>query len=420
MFIDLATISVRAGKGGNGSVSFHREKYIASGGPDGGDGGRGGDIIVRADDHLTTLMDFRYRRVYEAENGVDGGARLCSGKNGAPLVIRVPRGTLVRDKQTGALMADLSGGKEILLARGGLGGWGNKHFATPTRQAPRFAKAGLPGQSFEVTLELKLLADVGLIGLPNVGKSSLLSVMSAARPKIADFPFTTLVPNLGVVRADDDHSFVCADIPGLIEGASQGAGLGHDFLRHVERCRLLLHILDCAGGEDRDPLAEFDLINAELRAHAPELGEREMWVVANKLDAVQDDTLMDRIRKHVAPRPLYCVSAATTQGVRELIRAVSERLDALEPMVIFEPDFEAPAPDAAAHQTRIEKRGGVWQVEGVWLERLMRNINFTDVESRLYFERRLRQAGVFEELERLGVEEHDPIKLYELEFEYVR
>ena len=273
-FIDKARISVSAGKGGNGAVAFHREKYIAAGGPDGGDGGNGGDIILQVDDNMSTLMDFRYKRKYTAENGMDGQGSRKFGKSGKPLTICVPRGTLVRDAETNEIIKDMSSSEPYVLCRGGKGGWGNCHFATPTRQVPRFAKAGLPGESHDVILELKLLADVGLIGFPNVGKSTLLSVVSKARPKIANYHFTTLFPNLGVVYVDEGVSFVMADIPGIIEGAADGAGLGHDFLRHIDRCRLLVHVVDVSGSEGRDPVADFDAINAELAQYSPELATR--------------------------------------------------------------------------------------------------------------------------------------------------
>ena len=285
-FIDKARISVKAGAGGNGCVSFHREKYIAAGGPDGGDGGSGGSIILQVDDNLSTLMDFRYKRKYVAENGVDGSGQRKSGKDGKSLTIRVPRGTLVRDPETSEIIQDMSGDEPFVLCRGGKGGWGNTHFATPTRQAPRFAKSGLPGEAMEVVLELKLLADVGLVGFPNVGKSTLLSVVSRANPKIANYHFTTLYPNLGVVYVDDGVSFVMADIPGIIEGASEGAGLGHDFLRHIDRCRLLVHVVDVSGSEGRDPVADFDAINAELVSYSPELARRPPRVAAHKVDGM--------------------------------------------------------------------------------------------------------------------------------------
>ena len=322
-FVDTAKITVKAGNGGNGCVSFHREKYVAAGGPDGGDGGNGGNIILQVDDNLSTLMDFRYKRKYVAENGVDGMGQRKSGKDGKSLTIRVPRGTLVRDAETGEIIKDMSDSEPYILCRGGKGGWGNTHFATPTRQAPRFAKSGLPGESLDVVLELKLLADVVLIGFPNVGKSTLLSVVSRAQPKIANYHFTTLFPNLGVVYVEEGVSFVMADIPGIIEGASEGAGLGHDFLRHIDRCRLLVHVVDVSGSEGRDPVEDFDAINAELKQYSPDLAERPQIVAANKVDILPPDSdNLERLRTHVEALgyTLLEISAAAHQGTRELVK----------------------------------------------------------------------------------------------------
>ncbi|MBQ1955714.1 MAG: GTPase ObgE, partial [Clostridia bacterium] len=298
MFIDSANIVLKAGDGGNGAVSFHREKYVASGGPDGGDGGRGGDIILRTDTNLSTLMDYKYHRKYTAGNGENGGKKKCFGRDGKSLVLRVPDGTVVKDRESGLVICDLSGeNNEFVIAKGGRGGWGNSHFATPTRQCPRFAHSGTQGELRDVTLELKLLADVGLLGFPNVGKSTLLSVVSAARPKIANYHFTTLVPNLGIVSVADT-SFVMADIPGLIEGAADGAGLGIDFLRHVERCRLLIHIVDISGSEDRDPIEDFERINSELFLYSEELASRPQIVAANKCDLAENSDNLERLRRH--------------------------------------------------------------------------------------------------------------------------
>ena len=316
-FVDKVTITVRAGDGGNGAVTFHREKYVAAGGPDGGDGGRGGDIIFEVDDNMSTLMDFRYKRKYVAANGADGQGKRCSGRVGQSLHIRVPRGTLLRDADSGAIMHDMSSGEPFVAARGGRGGWGNQHFATPTRQVPRFAKPGLPGESHTILLELKLLADVGLVGFPNVGKSTLLSVVSKAHPKIANYHFTTLFPNLGVVYVSEGSSFVMADIPGIIEGASDGAGLGHDFLRHIDRCRLLVHLVDVSGSEGRDPVEDFETINAELRAYSDVLASRMQIVAANKCDLLGDDrTNIDRLRAHVEAQgyAFFEMSAASLGG----------------------------------------------------------------------------------------------------------
>ncbi len=422
-FVDTARISVRAGKGGNGAVAFHREKYVAAGGPDGGDGGAGGNIVLQADDNMSTLMDFRYKRKYVAENGADGQGNRKNGKGGKPLVIRVPRGTLVRDAETSEIIKDMSDGEPFVLCRGGRGGWGNAHFATPTRQVPRFAKAGLEGESHDVVLELKLLADVGLIGFPNVGKSTLLSVVSKAQPKIANYHFTTLFPNLGVVYVDEETSFVMADIPGLIEGASEGAGLGHDFLRHVDRCRLLVHVVDVSGSEGRDPVADFDAINAELAQWSPELAARPQIVVANKTDIMADESLLDALRAHVEPLgfPVFALSAASHTGTRELVRAVAAKLAELPPVAVYEPTYVPRPPQLDADEPlEIEVEDGVWYVAGKWLERLMANVNFTDYESRMFFDKTLREAGVFARLEERGIKDGDTVDLYGLQFEYQR
>ena len=411
-FIDKARITVRAGNGGNGAVAFHREKYIAAGGPDGGDGGDGGSIIVRVDDNMSTLMDFRYKRKYVAANGVDGQGGRKSGKDGQSLTIRVPRGTLIRDAETGEIIKDMSDDQPFVLCKGGRGGWGNQHFATPTRQVPRFAKAGLPGESHDVVLELKLLADVGLVGFPNVGKSTLLSVVSKAHPKIANYHFTTLYPNLGVVYVDEGVSFVMADIPGIIEGASEGAGLGHDFLRHIDRCRLLVHLVDVSGSEGRDPIADFDAINQELRQYSPELADRPQIVVANKTDLLADPAQLDAFRAHVeeAGYTFMAMSAATHQGTRELVQ-----------VAVYEPEYVPRPPQIdTSEPLNIQQEDNTWLVEGPWLQRLMANINFSDYESRMYFDKMLRQSGLFDQLERMGIQDGDIVSMYNLEFEYQR
>ena len=423
-FIDKARITVQAGSGGNGVVAFHREKYVAAGGPDGGDGGRGGDIILRVDPHMSTLMDFRYKRKDTAENGKDGQGKRCSGRDGEDLVIRVPRGTLVRDAETNEIIKDMSGKEPFTLCKGGRGGWGNMHFATPTRQVPRFAKAGLPGESHDVILELKLLADVGLIGFPNVGKSTLLSVVSKAQPKIANYHFTTLYPNLGVVWVDEGVSFVMADIPGIIEGASGGAGLGHDFLRHIDRCRLLVHMVDVSGSEGRDPVADFDAINEELRQYSPELAERPQIVAANKVDIMEEPENLERLRAHVEAKgfTLLEISAAAHQGTRQLVGKAAEMLSVLPPVTVYEPEYvpRTPAVDSSAPLDIRRSDDGTWLVDGPWLQRLMGNVNFADYESRMWFDKTLRESGLFHRLEEMGIQDGDTVSMYDWEFEYQR
>ena len=422
-FIDKARIYCRAGKGGNGAVAFHRETYVAAGGPDGGDGGNGGNVVLVVDDNMSTLMDFRYKRRYIAENGMDGQGSRKYGKKGSDLTIRVPRGTVVRDFETNEIIKDMSDSEPFILCRGGKGGWGNTHFATPTRQVPRFAKSGLEGEEHDVVLELKLLADVGLIGFPNVGKSTLLSVVSKARPKIANYHFTTLYPNLGVVYVDEGVSFVMADIPGIIEGAADGAGLGHDFLRHIDRCRLLVHVVDVSGSEGRDPVADLDAINEELRQYSPELATRAQIVVANKTDIMEDDSLLEALRAHVEQfgYPLFALSAASHTGTRELTLKIAEKLSTLPPVIVYEPEYVKRMPVIdASEPLDITVDDNTYLVEGKWLQRLMSNINFSDHESRMYFDKMLRDHGVFAQLEAMGIQDGDIVSMYNLEFEYQR
>ena len=424
MFVDKVRITVIGGRGGDGAVAFHREKYVNAGGPDGGDGGHGGSVILRVSDHMTTLLDFRYKRKYAAQAGENGKGRNMSGKRGENLIIQVPRGTVIRDAETNAVIADMSTNDDFIIAKGGRGGWGNSHYATPTRQIPRFAKAGLKGQERDIIMELKLLADVGLVGFPNVGKSTLLSVTSNARPKIANYHFTTLFPNLGVIYVDEGVSFVMADIPGIIEGAAEGAGLGHDFLRHIDRCRLLVHVIDVSGSEDRDPVADFDAICAELENYSVDLSDRPMIVAANKTDLLAPDSdNLERLRAHVeaAGCELYEISAGTTQGTKNLMRIVAQKLEQLPPVTIYEPEYvelvEAPADPT---EFDIEHYGNTWLVTGRWLERLIENINFDDYESRNHFDMQLRKCGLFARLEEMGIEDGDTVDIYDFEFEYQR
>ena len=422
MFVDKVRISVAGGRGGDGAVAFHREKYVAAGGPDGGDGGHGGSVILRVNDNLSTLLDFRYKRKYQAQSGVAGAGGRRSGRRGEDLIIQVPRGTVVRDAETEKIIVDMSSGADFVLAKGGRGGWGNGRFATATRQLPRFAKAGRPGQERDVILELKLLADVGLVGFPNVGKSTILSRTSNARPKIANYHFTTLYPNLGVIYVEEGVSFVMADIPGIIEGAAQGAGLGHDFLRHIDRCRLLVHVVDVSGSEGRDPVADFDAICAELAEYSPDLAARPMLVAANKTDLLPPDSdNLERLRAHVQAKGcgLLTISAGTGQGLRELVLTVARQLQTLPPVAYYEPEYVEPEVQPGdPEELEIEHLGSTWAVTGTWLERLMQDINFQDYESRNFFDLQLRKWGVYDRLEQMGIQDGDTVDLYGMEFEY--
>ena len=422
MFVDKVRITVIGGRGGDGAVAFHREKYVNAGGPDGGDGGHGGSVVLRVSDHMTTLLDFRYKRKYAAQAGENGRGRNMHGKKGEPLVIEVPRGTVVRDAETNAIIVDMSTDEDFVIAKGGRGGWGNAHYATPTRQIPRFAKAGLKGQEREVVLELKLLADVGLVGFPNVGKSTLLSVTSNARPKIANYHFTTLFPNLGVIYVEEGVSFVMADIPGIIEGAAEGAGLGHDFLRHIDRCRLLVHVVDVSGSEARDPVEDFNAICDELHNYSVDLSNRPMIVAANKTDLLDPESdNLQRLRRVVeaAGCELYEISAGTTQGTRQLMRVVAQKLSTLPPVTIYEPEYVAPVVEMGdPNALEIEHLGNTWVITGTWLERLVQNINFDDYESRNHFDVLLTKSGLFKRLEEMGIQDGDTVDIYDLEFEY--
>ena len=421
-FIDTATIWLHAGKGGDGAVTFHREKFVAAGGPDGGDGGRGGDIIFVADDNLSTLMDFRYKRKYTAPDGENGRAKRMSGADGDDLVIRVPRGTVVRDAESNEIIKDMSDSEPFILCRGGKGGWGNAHFATPTRQAPRFAKSGLEGEEHDVVLELKLLADVGLIGFPNVGKSTFISVVSEAKPIIADYHFTTITPVLGVVTMGEGESFVVADIPGLIEGASDGVGLGHEFLRHVERCRMLLHIIDAAGSEGRDPIEDFEKINTELEKFDPELSKLPQIVAANKID-MADDAQIERLREYFTSRgyEFYTMCAPIQEGTAEVINAVAKRLKTLPPIKRYEAQ-EIPVEMFERQKDTgftVREEDGVFIVEAPWLLKILQRTDMDDYESLQYFQRVLHSSGILDKLESMGIQQGDTVEIYDLEFDYM-
>ena len=422
MFVDIAKIKITAGDGGNGAVAFRREKYVAAGGPDGGDGGKGGDIVFVVDDNLATLADFRYKRKYSAQNGEQGKGGRCNGKKGQDLEIAVPRGTIIREANSGAVMADMSKTDRFVAAKGGRGGWGNTHFATPTRQVPRFAKPGVPGEEWEVSLELKLLADVGLVGYPSVGKSSLISVVSQARPKIGDYHFTTLVPNLGVVSMGEGNSFVIADIPGLIEGASDGVGLGHQFLRHIDRCRLLIHIVDVSGHEGRDPIDDFEKINSELVKFNPELAERPMIVAGNKIDMAEPEQI-ERFKEYVESKgyEYYSICAPILEGTKELMNVCWKKLQELPPIKEYEVE-EIPLESLVenANDFKITQEDeGYYLVEAKWFPKVLKGVDVDDYESLQYMQRVLEKSGIFDALREKGIQEGDIVSLYDIEFEYI-
>lgn len=433
MFIDNVKITIESGHGGHGSISFRREKYVPAGGPDGGDGGRGGDIVFVADNSINTLLDFRYQKNFKAEPGTNGGGSKCKGKNGKDLILKVPVGTLVRygwetdesGNPMGIVMADLNeNGEKRVLAKGGRGGRGNQHFATPSRQAPKFSEDGRNGKSYQVTLELKLIADVGIIGFPNAGKSTLLSRVTKANPKIANYQFTTLTPNLGVVRHDFGRDFVLADIPGLIEGASQGVGLGFDFLRHIERTRVLVHVVDAARleGDDLTPTQAVEKINAELTAYNPELLNRPQIIAANKADLPLEESHMEELENYCKTHsyPLFKISAATNSGLKELIQGIAETLKNAPESTEFETDYETYfEPERKEEFIRVEKiKEGYFRVEGPGIERMLGYTNMADEKGFAFFQRFLREKGIIDKLEELGIEENDTVQLYELEFDY--
>ncbi len=425
MFTDYVKIFIKAGNGGNGCVSFHREKYVAKGGPDGGDGGRGGNVVFQVDEGVNTLLAFRYKHKFVAGNGGDGAKSKFHGANAPDLVITVPPGTVIKDAESGKIIKDMNTTEPFICLKGGKGGWGNKHFATPTRQIPRFAKNGIEGEGKEVILELKMLADAGLIGLPNAGKSSILSKISAAKPKIANYRFTTLSPILGVVKTGDEgRGFVAADIPGLIEGASDGAGLGHEFLRHIDRCRLLIHVVDAAGSEYRDPIDDIEMINGELEKYSAELAQKPQIIAANKCDlADRDSEQFKNFEKYISDKgyTVVYVSAITGEGCSELIYTAKKMIDELGPQITYEPEIneeEELLEDECA--ITVENINGVYHVEGKWLYKLMGRINFDDRESLAYFDRMLRKKGIFDKMEQAGIKDGDTVNLYDFEFDYVK
>ena len=423
MFIDKARIFVKAGNGGNGAVSFRREKYVPAGGPDGGDGGRGASVIFEVDNDLRTLMDFKYQRKYVATPGGDGSKKRQAGKNGEDLVLKVPAGTIIRDEASGKIIADLKHeGDRAVVARGGRGGKGNQHFANAVRQAPNFAKSGTDGEERWVILELKMIADVGLLGFPNVGKSTFLSVVTAAKPKIANYHFTTLTPNLGVVQTKFGDSFVLADIPGLIEGAAEGVGLGHDFLRHVERTKVLIHIVDISGLEGRNALEDFDAINDELKLYNEKLSTRPQVVVANKIDILEDESVYEEFKTTLEDRgyKVFKMSAATREGIDDVIAYVSQVLkDAEEIELVSEEELYVPELDAIEEEgLQVEIEDGVYVVTGKALRRIMYSVNFEDMESIQFFQKAMESQGVFDKLREMGIEDGDTVKIYEIEFEF--
>lgn len=426
MFIDNIKIYVKAGDGGDGAVAFHREKFVNAGGPDGGDGGRGGSVIFRVDEGANTLLAFRYKRKFVAESGEAGKGNKFHGKSGADIIIPVPQGTLIKDPKSGKIIHDMADGEDFVICKGGRGGWGNRHFATPTRQIPKFAKSGTKGEEREVLLELKMLAEVGLIGFPNVGKSSILSKISSAKPKIANYHFTTLSPNLGVVKIGDGKGFLAADIPGLIEGASEGQGLGHAFLRHVDRCRLLLHVVDIAATDGRDPATDLDMINTELEKYSPELAARPQIVVANKADSADMDS--DSVKAFYAKckelgYDVITVSAITGEGLDRLVKVTVDKLSTLPPITVYEAEYSPEDEDLLSandpKDTTVRFDGTKYIVEGEWLLRFMSRLDFDDYDHLSHFQRVLVKNGVIEKLEEAGIEEGDTVNIYDFEFDFI-
>ncbi len=422
MFADTAEILIKAGNGGNGLVSFRREIYVPAGGPDGGDGGKGGDIVFAVDPEVSTLADFKFKRKYFAENGGDGKAKKCSGKNGADLVIGVPEGTVIRDKESGLVLADMTGeNKRAVVAKGGNGGFGNTHFATPVRQAPQFAKSGIKTMEQTVTLELKMIADVGLVGFPNVGKSTILSRVTASKPKIANYHFTTLSPSLGVVFMGEGRSFVMADIPGIIEGAWQGQGLGHDFLRHIERTRLIIHVIDVSGSEGRSPIDDFNDINNELKLYSDRLAELPQVVAANKCDIVYDSEQKDEFLSYLKERGVKCfeISAATGQGLTPLMQYVEAKVKDLPPVPVFESELTYGDYELSDEFEITREGDSLYIVSGPFAQRLVGSVNFENDESAAYFQRTLRRRGIIDALCEAGCREGDTVRIEDIEFTYM-
>lgn len=428
MFADNAKIILKSGKGGDGHVSFRREKYVPNGGPDGGDGGRGGDLIFQIDPGLNTLTAFRHKRKYAAGNGEEGGKRNCHGKKGEDLIVKVPAGTIIRDAESGKVIADLSGDntRQVIL-QGGKGGLGNQHFATSTMQAPKYAQPGQPGMELEVELELKVIADVGLVGFPNVGKSTLLSRVTNARPKIANYHFTTLSPNLGVVDLEGGAGFVIADIPGLIEGASEGVGLGHDFLRHIERTKVMIHMVDAASVEGRDPIADIYAINKELETFNPELLNKPQVIAANKIDAIYDEaqSALPDLKQEFEPKGIqvYPISAVSGQGLKELLYHVNQLLSQVkDDPIVYEQEF---FPELAmfreeAYTVEYDEKDQVYLVEGPKIEKMLGYTNIDSEKGFLFFQKFLREQGILEDLEKKGIVEGDTVRMYGLEFDYYK
>ena len=430
MFVDRARIYVRSGKGGDGHISFRREKYVPAGGPDGGDGGRGGDVIIEVDEGLNTLIDYRNMRKYKAQDGEPGGKKNCRGKDGKDIVLKVPQGTVIKEAESGRVIVDMSGeNRRVVLLEGGRGGNGNQHYATSTMQAPKYAQPGKPAKELELLLELKVIADVGLVGFPNVGKSTFLSRVTNARPKIANYPFTTLNPHLGVVDLEGTGGFVIADIPGLIEGASEGVGLGHEFLRHIERTKVIIHIVDVAATEGRDPVKDIYAINRELEAYNPDIAKRPQVIAANKTDALSEETmnLLEQVKKEFEAKgiPVFPISAVSGQGVKELLYHVADMLKDLdEEVTVFEqeffPEIEAFGNSDEPYSVTYDSKEDEYIVEGPRIEKMLGYTNLESEKGFKFFQKFLNDTGILKELEQLGIQDGDTVRIYGLKFDYYK